>query len=83
MSTRPNWGINELDFVFSTLIVGSIVNFSLMYLLAPTVARAGTSAVASKGLGKLFDPKWLLSVRVPSCHLLIIHALLYTTACQQ
>lgn len=36
MASRPNFGLNELDFVFSTLVVGSIVNFTLMYLLAPT-----------------------------------------------
>jgi len=44
MSSRPNWGLNELDFVFSTVIVGSIMNFSLMYLLAPTAAAAGAGA---------------------------------------
>eukprot|EP00899_Mesostigma_viride_P013377 jgi/Mesvir1/2203/Mv09848-RA.1 len=36
MSVRPNWGLNELDFVFSTLVVSSIINFVLMYMLAPT-----------------------------------------------
>ncbi|XP_039146225.1 protein RETICULATA-RELATED 3, chloroplastic-like [Dioscorea cayenensis subsp. rotundata] len=36
MATRPNFGLNELDFVFSTVVVGSILNFVLMYLLAPT-----------------------------------------------
>uniref|UniRef100_A0A7N0T2Z7 Uncharacterized protein n=1 Tax=Kalanchoe fedtschenkoi TaxID=63787 RepID=A0A7N0T2Z7_KALFE len=41
MASRPNFGLNELDFVFSTLVVGCIVNFTLMYLLAPT---AGASA---------------------------------------
>lgn len=30
--------LNELDFVFSTLVVGSILNFTLMYLLAPTMS---------------------------------------------
>lgn len=34
--TRPNFGLDKLDFVFSTLIVTSILNFLLMYLLAPT-----------------------------------------------
>ena len=38
MASRPNFGLNELDFVFSTLIVGSILNFTLMYLLAPTAS---------------------------------------------
>ncbi|KAF5831737.1 hypothetical protein DUNSADRAFT_12684 [Dunaliella salina] len=49
MSSRPNWGLNELDFVFSTLVVGSILNFSIMYLLAPTGA---TSAAG----GNMFEP---------------------------
>ncbi|CAH8356328.1 unnamed protein product [Eruca vesicaria subsp. sativa] len=43
MASRPNFGLNELDFVFSTLVVGSILNFMLMYLLAPTAATAGVS----------------------------------------
>uniref|UniRef100_A0A1J3CH71 Protein RETICULATA-RELATED 3, chloroplastic n=1 Tax=Noccaea caerulescens TaxID=107243 RepID=A0A1J3CH71_NOCCA len=43
MASRPNFGLNELDFVFSTLIVGSILNFTLMYLLAPTAATVGLS----------------------------------------
>eukprot|EP00268_Persea_americana_P027669 TRINITY_DN269_c3_g2_i1.p1 TRINITY_DN269_c3_g2~~TRINITY_DN269_c3_g2_i1.p1 ORF type:complete len:387 (-),score=69.69 TRINITY_DN269_c3_g2_i1:288-1337(-) len=40
MASRPNFGLNELDFVFSTLVVGSILNFVLMYLLAPSMASA-------------------------------------------
>lgn len=43
MASRPNWGLNELDFVFATLVVGSIVNFALMYLLAPTAAAGAAS----------------------------------------
>ncbi|KAF5750714.1 hypothetical protein HS088_TW03G01053 [Tripterygium wilfordii] len=43
MATRPNWGLNELDFVFSTLVVGSILNFTLMYLLAPTASAAAST----------------------------------------
>ncbi|CAE5966560.1 unnamed protein product [Arabidopsis arenosa] len=43
MASRPNFGLNELDFVFSTLVVGSILNFVLMYMLAPTAATLGTS----------------------------------------
>ena len=39
MASRPNFGPNELDFMFSTL-VGSILNFVLMYLLPPTAASA-------------------------------------------
>jgi len=46
MSSRPNFGLNELDFVMGTLIVGSILNFALMYLLAPTVGiQRGTSVL--------------------------------------
>ncbi|GLJ42715.1 hypothetical protein SUGI_0885550 [Cryptomeria japonica] len=41
MASRPNFGLNELDFVFSTLVVGSIMNFTLMYLLAPTSLVGG------------------------------------------
>eukprot|EP01018_Ginkgo_biloba_P034637 Gb_11188 [translate_table: standard] len=41
MASRPNFGLNELDFVFSTLVVGSIMNFTLMYMLAPTSAAGG------------------------------------------
>ncbi|KMT14705.1 hypothetical protein BVRB_4g074720 [Beta vulgaris subsp. vulgaris] len=43
MASRPNFGLNELDFVFSTLVVGSILNFVLMYLLAPTAASSASS----------------------------------------
>ncbi|KFK38263.1 hypothetical protein AALP_AA3G091000 [Arabis alpina] len=43
MASRPNFGLNELDFVFSTLVVGSILNFTLMYLLAPSLASPGSS----------------------------------------
>ncbi|KAJ9179695.1 hypothetical protein P3X46_008031 [Hevea brasiliensis] len=46
MASRPNFGLNELDFVFSTLVVGSILNFTLMYLLAPTASAASTSLPA-------------------------------------
>ena len=68
MSTRPNWGINELDFVFSTLIVGSLMNFLLMYLLAPVAAPAAGGAAVSRGLGKLFDEKTLLNMGAPGGH---------------
>jgi hypothetical protein len=47
MSSRPNWGMNELDFVFATLVVGSVVNFSLMYLLAPTAGAAAVGGAAA------------------------------------
>ncbi|CAG7878102.1 hypothetical protein BRARA_E03149 [Brassica rapa] len=43
MASRPNFGLNELDFVFSTLVVGSILNFTLMYLLAPSLASSTSS----------------------------------------
>ncbi|CAO2182560.1 unnamed protein product [Urochloa humidicola] len=53
MASRPNFGLNELDFVFSTLVVGSILNFVLMYLLAPT---AGVAAAASSLPSHMFEP---------------------------
>lgn len=46
MASRPNFGLNELDFVFSTLVVGSILNFTLMYLLAPTLSSSSSSLPA-------------------------------------
>ncbi|KAK4253428.1 hypothetical protein QN277_010736 [Acacia crassicarpa] len=46
MASRPNFGLNELDFVFSTLVVGSIMNFTLMYLLAPTMSSSSSSLPA-------------------------------------
>ncbi|KAM6587246.1 hypothetical protein CsatA_009851 [Cannabis sativa] len=46
MASRPNFGLNELDFVFSTLVVGSILNFTLMYLLAPTLGSSSSSLPA-------------------------------------
>ncbi|KAL9227861.1 hypothetical protein vseg_003503 [Gypsophila vaccaria] len=61
MASRPNFGLNELDFVFSTLVVGSILNFTLMYLLAPT-ATATAAAGKLPGLfaacpaGHMFEP---------------------------
>ncbi|KAG0496000.1 hypothetical protein HPP92_000614 [Vanilla planifolia] len=53
MASRPNFGLNELDFVFCTLVVGSIVNFVLMYLLAPTAA---VSSAASAFPSYMFEP---------------------------
>ncbi|CAH9101209.1 unnamed protein product [Cuscuta epithymum] len=44
MATRPNFGLDELDFVFSTLVVSSILNFLLMYLLAPTQSSSSSAA---------------------------------------
>ncbi|XP_039010084.1 protein RETICULATA-RELATED 3, chloroplastic-like isoform X4 [Hibiscus syriacus] len=43
MASRPNFGLNELDFVFSTLVVGSIMNFTIMYLLAPRASASSSS----------------------------------------
>lgn len=59
MASRPNFGLNELDFVFSTLVVGSILNFTLMYLLAPTAggAAAGLPAIfAGCPASHMFEP---------------------------
>ncbi|GJU60144.1 reticulata-related 3, chloroplastic-like protein [Tanacetum coccineum] len=59
MATRPNFGLNELDFVFSTLVVGSIMNFTLMYLLAPTMGSASTTLpfiFASSPTSHMFEP---------------------------
>ncbi|XP_042377818.1 protein RETICULATA-RELATED 3, chloroplastic-like [Zingiber officinale] len=61
MSSRPNFGLNELDFVFSTLVVGSILNFVLMYLLAPASASPAASSslpgvFASCPTGHMFEP---------------------------
>jgi hypothetical protein len=64
MASRPNFGLNELDFVFSTLVVGSILNFVLMYLLAPTAGVA--AAAASSALpSHMFQPgAYTLGARV-------------------
>ncbi|TKY69012.1 RETICULATA-RELATED 3 [Spatholobus suberectus] len=58
MATRPNFGLNELDFVFSTLVVGSILNFILMYLLAPTLSSSSTlpSIFATCPNSHMFEP---------------------------
>ncbi|KAF7825393.1 protein RETICULATA-RELATED 3, chloroplastic-like [Senna tora] len=59
MATRPNFGLNELDFVFSTLVVGCILNFTLMYLLAPTMASTSSalpSIFASCPKSHMFEP---------------------------
>ncbi|KXZ55646.1 hypothetical protein GPECTOR_2g1196 [Gonium pectorale] len=58
MSARPNWGLNELDFIFSTLVVGSIMNFTIMYLLAPT-AGAAASAAATPLVARLIGDYYL------------------------
>lgn len=59
MASRPNFGLNELDFVFSTLVVGSILNFTLMYLLAPTLSSSGAglpSIFANCPTSHMFEP---------------------------
>ncbi|KAG2501593.1 hypothetical protein HYH03_000098 [Edaphochlamys debaryana] len=61
MSARPNWGLNELDFIFSTLVVGSIMNFTIMYLLAPTAAAVGSAAappLLARLIGDYYLRKW-------------------------
>jgi hypothetical protein len=76
MASRPGWGLKELDFVFATLVVGSILNFSLMYLLAPTAAVAGAAGAATSaartGLGAavaaLFSPATLTRLGAPAGH---------------
>lgn len=67
MAGRPNWGLSELDFVFSTLVVGSILNFTLMYLLAPTPVSAlgpGKQSIVQK----LFSENTLRSMGAPGGH---------------
>ncbi|KAK6779965.1 hypothetical protein RDI58_022149 [Solanum bulbocastanum] len=59
MASRPNFGLNELDFVFSTLVVGSILNFVLMYTLAPTASVSSLalpSIFASCPPSHMFEP---------------------------
>ncbi|KAF7143795.1 hypothetical protein RHSIM_Rhsim05G0233200 [Rhododendron simsii] len=59
MASRPNFGLNELDFVFSTLVVGCILNFVLMYLLAPTMSASSAtlpSIFASCPTSHMFEP---------------------------
>lgn len=68
MASRPNWGLNELDFVFATLVVGSIVNFSLMYLLAPTVSTAASGAAAGP-IAKIFSEQTLRNMGAPGGHM--------------
>lgn len=69
MASRPNWGLNELDFVFATLIVGSIVNFALMYLLAATAPATGGAAATTGVISKIFSDKYLVSWGAPGGHM--------------
>ncbi|KAI7842868.1 hypothetical protein COHA_003486 [Chlorella ohadii] len=68
MASRPNWGLNELDFVFATLVVGSIVNFSLMYLLAPVAAGPGGAATAGF-VQRVFGDFYLKGWGAPTGHM--------------
>ncbi|CAL0328377.1 unnamed protein product [Lupinus luteus] len=59
MASRPNFGLNELDLVFSTLVVGSIISFTVMYLLAPTASISSTtlpSVFATCPKSHMFEP---------------------------
>jgi hypothetical protein len=58
MASRPNFGLNELDFVFSTLIVGSILNFTLMWLLAPTGAAAASATLFQRAMSGALLSGW-------------------------
>lgn len=70
MSSRPNWGLGELDFVFSTLVVGSILNFSLMYLLAPVaVSNAAASSGTAALIGRLVSGAPLAKMGAPLGHM--------------
>ncbi|KAL5725633.1 Protein RETICULATA-RELATED 3 [Ranunculus cassubicifolius] len=55
MESRPNFGLNELDFVFSTLVVGSIMNFVLMYFLPAIFASCPTSHMFEPGAFSVMD----------------------------
>ncbi|KAG6654238.1 hypothetical protein CIPAW_05G131800 [Carya illinoinensis] len=59
MASHPNFGLNEHDFVFSTLVVRSIVNFTLMYLWAPTMYASSPnlpSIFANCPTSHMFEP---------------------------
>lgn len=62
MASRPNFGLNELDFVFSTIVVGAILNFTLMYMLAPTALSGAAVSSRLPGVfascpsGHMFEP---------------------------
>lgn len=59
MSSRPNWGLGELDFVFATLVVGAIINFACVWLLAPTAgAAAGGGSLVQRLLGDYYLKTW-------------------------
>ena len=64
MLSRPNYGLDQLDFVFSTLIVGSLMNFALMYLLAATTGAPPTGLVTRFVTGDL-----LRSLGAPTGHI--------------
>lgn len=58
MASRPNFGLNELDFVLSTLIVGSVLNFTLMWLLAPTVGSAAAGSMFQRAMSGELLASW-------------------------
>jgi len=64
MLSRPNYGLDELDFVFSTLIVGSLMNFALMYLLAPTVGAGPSNPIM-----KFVTGETLAKMSAPTGHM--------------
>lgn len=47
--------LRELDFALCDIAVGATLNFILVYLLSPAVARSGPSAVGAAGLMRLFN----------------------------
>jgi hypothetical protein len=67
MASRPNWGLNELDFVFATLVVGSIVNLLLVFLLAPTASSAAGAKLGF--LQKAFGEYYLRGWSAPTGHM--------------
>lgn len=68
MASRPNWGLGELDFVFATLVVGSIINFALMWLLAPTASAAAGGAASMGFAQRLFTDHYLAAWGAPGGH---------------
>ncbi|GLJ48180.1 hypothetical protein SUGI_1017370 [Cryptomeria japonica] len=73
MASTPNFGLNEPDLVFSIIVVACIVNFTLMYMLAPTGSVVQTlpglvGTVISNGLinvRKKMDPNFETPSKAP------------------
>ncbi|CAL8994205.1 unnamed protein product, partial [Prunus brigantina] len=62
---RVRNSINEFNFIFSTLVIGSILKFTLMHLLAPTLSASAatlpsifTNCPASHMLESVFTTVW-------------------------